>query len=384
MEKLVHSPENTPTPPDGFFEIDDSHVETATPFEYKILKGHMQPDGKTWKSDEKLRMDYLRLTDGLIQTMTRNVEVTDPETGEVELRPPSVVVFLDKSARPLSHLARELWPTFAKDLETGETPPMPSVKFLNIDREQWVHKIDSEASGIMDARHLDNSVIRSLRSVYLLPEDKARVQKEGLTEAVDSAPTTLDDEVVLLVDETRSTGRTLQIARGVMERAFPSATIKSTHWMNESFVNKGRNLNSVPVWYQADSKWGRGVNDRYADFSNAEDLDRSLPENYYRIMGRWFLSAPHWFAYPNREQTHDKGYYQLIDEFKHLAKDPDVPVIPAMSRYTSDEAYNDRIITYNYDVDIASLSSDEKEAMVQDVIDRKKAIDEDAAKHNRG
>lgn len=382
MEKSAFSSEHPPLPPDGPIERNPARAEEA-PFEYSLLKGHYQPDGKTWQSGEKLRMEYLELTDGLIKTMTTPMEVMDYDTNEVELRPPSVVIFLDKSGRPLSHLVRNLWPKFAKDINTGKTPAMPQFKFLNIDREQWVHKLDNEGSGILDAKHIDESVIRGLRSVFISPSNKENVRKEGLVEAIDEMPTTLDNEAVLLVDETRSTGRTLQIARGMLQRAFPKTTFKGAHWMNETFTNRGRTLNAVPVWYKSEDKWGRGVNDRYADFTNGEDLDRTAPENYYRTMGRWFLSAPHWFAYPYREQTRDEDYHQLIREFKELATNPDVPVMPAVSRYTSDEAYDDYIVAYNFDEDVSALSQKQKEAMSQDVINQKMAIVNEAKRHNR-
>src|SRR5690606_37669804 len=145
MEKLTYSTQKeNPLESARDKDIEDSQETEKTSFQYDLLKGHFEPDG-SWKSGEELRMQYLHLTDQLIQKMTQEKEVENPETGEKQLKRPSVVVFLDKSARPLSHLVRELWPTFAKDLETGEVPPMPAFKFLNIDREQWVNEFDPKS-----------------------------------------------------------------------------------------------------------------------------------------------------------------------------------------------------------------------------------------------
>ena len=375
METLAHPIEDAGNEPDdGSFEGGQSDDAVDTPFEYTLLKGHIQPDGQTWKSDQELRMEYLHLTDELIHKMTTKTEIENPETGEMELQAPSVVVFLDKSARPLSHLVRELWPTLAKDPETGEIPPMPRFNFLNIDREKWVNMIDPHGIGIMDIDHLDPSIVRSLRSIFLTPKGKKEVVANGSTEAVDDIPTILDNESVLVVDETYSTGRTLKIASDMLERAFPEAHISTTHWMRESFTNKnGLRLNAVPVWYKENSLWGRGVGDRYADFTRGVESQKPSDENYYRTIGRWFLSMPHWYSALPGGKTRDEDYYQLVREIKELARNPDTPIMPHYQRDDMDE----RIVAYNRrDVDISTLSEDEKEAIITDVIKQKNAIHE--------
>ena len=110
-------------------------------FQYEQLVGHKRSDG-TEKSDEQLRLEYIQLTDGLIHQMTHGVEATDPITGEKSKKKPDVVVWLDKSARPLAWFTKELWPTLAPDPDSDEIPEMPAFKFVNIDRDQWVNTID--------------------------------------------------------------------------------------------------------------------------------------------------------------------------------------------------------------------------------------------------
>src|SRR5690606_27374644 len=104
-----YSAEDGPRLPSNRPLEDTGPHEKEPPFEYKILEGHFEPDNETWKSDQELRMQFFQLTDELIYKMTAS------ET--------STVMFLDKSARPLSHLVRALWPICARDLETGEIPP---------------------------------------------------------------------------------------------------------------------------------------------------------------------------------------------------------------------------------------------------------------------
>lgn len=366
METLVHHPSNDNIPESHDVPFENTHTpEIDAGFEYKILGGHWLPSGE-WKSGEKLRMQYIQLTDGLIQTMTEGVNCTDPKTGEKEKRIPSTVIFLDKSARPIQHLVRNLWPILAKDPKTGETPPMPAFKYLNIDRRQWIGEIDPESNGVLKPEQIHPSVIRSLKSIYLEPDGKEFVAENGLTEEVDSLPTTLDNETVLIVDETKFSGDTLAYAAALLGRAIPSAHIDTAHWMSSLPDSKGRPRDN-PVWYSEHTKMGRGVNDRYTDFVKGKSLEQ-LSENYYRKFGKWFLSAPHYFVTPGLV---DVDYHQLVREIKHLAAYPDVPIMPSMRRYDDD----DRMIAYNYpDINIAQISEEERTELVDHVIGRAKVI----------
>lgn len=328
-------------------------------FRYEILTAGFESNGE-WKTGKNLRMDYLRLTDKLTYTITQGIEVTDESTGEKTRRPYSTVVFLDKSARPISHLVRAGWPLFAKDVASGEVPPMPAFKFLNIDRRQWVDQIDPTGSGMMSPDRIHPSFMWSLRSIFLTSEGKKRVQEEGLTEAVEEMSATLDDQTVLVVDETSFSGETLKIATGLMERAFPTAHIKGTYWMDEKIKGHPRN----PRWYDDTTRMGRGVNDRYSD---VKDLSPRT-EEYYRKFGKWFLSSPHWRVAAG---IRDEGYHQLIREIKELAANPDVPILPFAGR--SD--FEDRIITYNDGGgDVPALTPLEKEAAVDRIMAQKKII----------
>src|SRR5690606_2842337 len=95
----------------------------AKPFEYQLLRGHFRTDG-SFKNDDQLRSEYVSLTDSLVYKMTEGVTVEDPQTKERVVRKPDVVVWLDKSARPVSWLTKELWDTLAVD-ENGHVPKMP-------------------------------------------------------------------------------------------------------------------------------------------------------------------------------------------------------------------------------------------------------------------
>jgi hypothetical protein len=283
-------------------------------YQYQLLTGHQRTDG-SFKTDEQLRMEYIQLTDKLIYAMTDGVEVTDPATGERQTEKPDVVVWLDKSARPLAWLTKELWPKLAPDSDSDEVPPMPKFMFVNIDREQWVNSVDPEGAGGVDIERVDQSIIRSLRSIYVEPKYK----RNGITEEIDTAPTQLDGKTILIVDEVRATGRTLDIAKKFYQRAFPTAKVAGMHWMSGVAATKQGALGNrdLPVWYKSDEQTGRGVGDREATISQRSS-------NTTQRLGAWFLST--------RLEGPDEPSHTLREELHQLATHPDVPVLPSFSR----------------------------------------------------
>jgi hypothetical protein len=295
------------------------HAPVEERVEYELLKGHYRTD-KTFKSDEQLKMQYVELTDELVRQMTDGVIVTDSETREPKVEKPDYVVWLDKSARPVAWLTKELWPTLAEQPD-GEVPKMPDFRFVNIDREQWVNDIDPNGTGKMDVSLIAPGVIRSLRSLFM----NQKYKREGLTEAIDTAPTEFDDKTVLIVDEVHASGRTLDIARKFFERAFPKARFADTHWMQGVVYRDGATGNAdLPVWYREDTDKGRGVGNRDERISQAS-------KSRTQRLGSWFLST----RFPEADQSSQK----LRRELKQLARDVEehrVLVVPSWRREDED------------------------------------------------
>ncbi len=312
--------------PDSRLDQSSQNGPEADQFEYGLLVGHKRNDG-TYKTGEQLRMEYIQLTDGIVKLMTEGTQFTDPATGERRIERPDIVIWLDKSARPLSWFTKALWPRLAPKPGSTEVPTMPDSKFLNIDRDQWINAVDPQGVGIADVNRIDQSIIRSLRSVFISPNHK----RQGLTPAIDAAPTLLDGKRVLVVDEVRSTGRTLEIALAMLERAFPSAAFAGTHWMSYITMAKGSeavgNLD-LPVWYKSDRESGRGIGNRDSAIS-------ARSANLTQRLGAWFLST--------RLSKPDESALQLRHELQHLALHPDVPVLPDFSRPDR----NERMVALN-------------------------------------
>lgn len=294
---------------------------------YRLLTGHYRPDG-TYKNDEQLKSEYMELTDKLVNKMTNGLEVENPETGEKEIRKPDVVVWLDKSARPLSWLTKEVWPQLATDAD-GVTPEIPEFKFVNIDREQWVNQVDPEGTGYMNIDRIDPSIIRSLRSLFVSVSDK----KDGLTEKVDSAKTALDGKTIMIVDEVNASGRTLDIAQKFFKRAFPDTAVGAAHWMGGvSQRGQATGNRDLPVWYREDTEHGRGVGNR------DERKSQGSPSLTQRL-GGWFLSTA---------LADDGSTKQLRKELKMLAQDAaehKVIFKPSSERDLDD--FDERLERYN-------------------------------------
>jgi hypothetical protein len=301
----------------------------ADTFEYELLVGHEITDG-SFKTSEQLRTQYVRLTDNIVQEVLEGVEMADPETGETTKSPVDFIVWLDKSARPLSWLIKDLWPTLAADKD-GIVPPMPESKFVNIDRNQWATELDPQGAGRVDVDSIDPSIIRSLRSIFLSnPMDRAK----GLVPDIDNAPTQFDGKTVLIIDEVRSSGRTLDYAEQFFKRAFPDANIAGSYWMDEMVTRNGAVGNAdIPVWYSDADNTGRGIGNRNIDLSRKS-------KNSTQRLGAWFLSTS--------LRTNDPKTVQLRKEFHQLAQDVNEgKVLVEPSRERTDEDYDERAIRLN-------------------------------------
>ncbi|MFZ1302020.1 MAG: hypothetical protein WAQ27_05625 [Candidatus Microsaccharimonas sp.] len=289
-------------------------LETKTPAKdkYNLLQEGYRRDG-TFKSVEELEMEYVDLTDGLIQKMTHGIETT-PGSGEFVL--PTKVIFLDKSARPLAWLTRELWDTLAPEPGSTEVPKIPDFKFLNIHRDPWKDMMDPNglntytpgAPNFFDASHLPDKYIKGLRSVY--DHDNG-----GSFEV----PNEMDGQVILVVDEVRGSGATLAVATELLQTAFPTSIVSGTHWMDEMRDGTHRDQ---PPWYRNDETNikltpGRGVGNR------APRDDKPWTH---------FLSTP--FKEPDQRAN------RLREDFKKLAtslKDKEILYVPLASGWDQDQ-----------------------------------------------
>lgn len=281
---------------------------------YEILKAHRRTDGSE-KSLPELEMEYIQLTDKLIHCMTDGLDFRTPELGTVHEKP-TVVIFFDKSARPVSWLTRELWDTLAPEPGSDIIPEQPDFKFLNIDRKRLCKQLDPNDCGRYDACYATDEQIIGLRSIFNADHDGSY-----------DAPNALDNQKIMLVDEMLASGATMEMATTLLQRAFPTSLIQGTYWMErKAHINGAEGNADAPIWYSADTEMGRGVGDARPNQAITD------PSQHY--LSRRF-PAP------------DEKALRLRQDFKKLARSVGKGVLYLPHNNRGDDAQDERSLHHN-------------------------------------
>lgn len=244
-------------------------LDTTSEFE----RLRVEQSRKNGESQDEFLERYVGLTDEMISAI-ENFDI-DEDGNPV---PADYVIFLDKSARPLAWMTRELWPHLANKAEDGTPDPMPEMRFLNIDRLPWridpAVEISTHPSNFREPSEAD---IRGLRAIFAPPNKKA----------TDTSP--LDGKRILIIDEVSDSGDTMLVSTKLVERAFPTSKIKGHNWMDDYRVGpQGEKIVlDVPVWYESEEQTGRGVMGQLTDNSPlANKKSNLLPESHQFLSTR--------------------------------------------------------------------------------------------------
>lgn len=185
------------------------------------------------------------------------------------------VIYLGKSARPVSWLVNLFWNDFAKKDKAGVPMKRPGHSYINIDRAPWFRNVGINVND--DGRQKDNGELATYidfkKNIHNLSrkhlaEIRALYIPGGIEEEnvdwVMGQPTVLDAKRVLIVDEVPRTGSTLDIAKHLFCLAIPGATkIDGSYFWHpsESPLKIGEEfaLTSLPVWYDPSTLTGRGI-----------------------------------------------------------------------------------------------------------------------------
>lgn len=326
---------------------DGGASETEKPFPqgYHILQGKHQEvnSGPQW-STERLLATYVSCTDNLVGKFDGSI----PLDGAVayrydrsgqrivaerkDLPPPTSVVYLDKSARPVEWLVRGLWDTLATP-QKGAMPKQPDSFFLNIDKKAWLRRMG------VPPQYLENPPpeLVNLAKVENLGDHLARIRALFSTAEIDEErlnevwkhPTRLDGQHVMIIDEIKSSGQTLNISMMLLSLAFPEATFSGSYWAIPSQVvlNRGVPVDGqyqfqrdwVPVWYSDRRESGRGISGRDPQYPEKSEKDSSEARRKTKI-GRHILSTP-----PHDpktfERVQDREAEQLRRDIRRLRDD---------------------------------------------------------------
>lgn len=245
MEKLKHSPTT--------IEPIDSTDSNSFLDQYEVL----HPDDRAKKfrnrdfaaadTKQEVLEDYLTQFDRLVSKIRG--------TGQFEgAQPFDTVIFLDKSARPLSWMMSELWDEFAEPVpgDGGNlmVPPMPERKFLNIDRLTWRQEHDVEG----DFHNITDADVAALRSIFDL---NGHNLLDGESEA--------KPRRVLVVDELSESGDTQGVAKDLLERATHHTVVDTFAYMpsekRDTAAGTSYEWASFPTWYPHKDAAGRHAED---------------------------------------------------------------------------------------------------------------------------
>jgi hypothetical protein len=316
---------------------------------YQILVGERQGmlKGSSWDTDYT-HEKYVAATDIMIGTLdgsTHERDIYDPDNPEASAEKPDTVIWLDKSARPVSWLVDALWEQVAQpDAEK------PDYEFLNIDRRVWFQLqgyndeiIDQLKPADFDIDKVPQDQIDAIRAYFT----QGDLDEDSWREQVWSLPTKLDNQNVLIVDEVSSTGSTISIAVQLLKRAIPEATFGgSVFWNPGKFAPNAseaetQQMISAPIWYSKTELKGRGVGEISLQWQAREYAKNPTQQNLRNKIASFVLSAPH-FDTNTFEVQDDPAATRLEQDFAYLSYAlGDKKVYRRPSKYRDYDEYTD-------------------------------------------
>lgn len=249
----------------------------VNPADYPIFATQSEHDSSEnsnqlhyWNIDKTLST-YLTNTAELIATIDGSSIAYEKNPN---LEKPDHIIYLDKSARPVSWLVNTFWSDLSEE-------KLPGHSYLNIDRIPWFHRSNLDVLPGGYVRLPDGSkrvaTPQDFHIEDISPIDLARIRAlylpGGITtedpEAIMQTPSSLDGKNLLVVDEVARSGSTMAIATQLLQAAFPEArSVNGAYfWQSSSkIVGDERQMLSVPVWYNSQHPDGRGIGDVDIEF----------------------------------------------------------------------------------------------------------------------
>lgn len=339
-EKPLRSLESAEQSPADRFRVD--------PKDYPIFDQQYELDDRwgnnshhRWNIDKTLSY-YVTYTANLISRIDGTSTEFDKNP---ELAKPDHIIYLDKSARPVSWLVNTFWSDFAEG-----KPPENS--YLNIDRLDWFARSGVEVDVNGYSKNPDGSPHRNnfsdFRPENLDDEDYARIRGLYIPKGIpneDAAeimqtPSSLDGKNILIVDEVARSGATLEIAKYLISHAFPEAkSVQGAYFWSSgsktSLDGQEQQMLSVPVWYDSTTSEGRGAGEIdpafYRDYHERFQTNRTRAQKYGSIV----LGA---IPDLTKEKTHSSR--ELMREITQMRQDFDDGkiILRCPANYSDDRA----------------------------------------------
>ena len=266
LDKYAHSPEDFP------ILMEQTH---------KILR------------DRKIINERINVNENIIHYVTDTARLISEIDGRLGGgKAYDHIIYLDKSARPVSFLVNLFWNDFAAKNSQGCPVKRPEHSYVNIDRSPWFRNVgikvsddgrqkeNGELATYADfVKNIDNLSKRHLAEIRALYVTGNFVEDENW---IMNQPSILDGKRILIVDEVSRTGSTLEIAKHLYRLAIPNAeSVEGTYYWHptEPPLKMGDEtmLTSLPVWYDPNTLLGRGIGSPSQTYYS-EVRDRCLKE----------------------------------------------------------------------------------------------------------
>lgn len=259
-----------------------------------------------WGNNSAHRWNIDRTLSTFVTNTAELIATIDGTSDEYErnnkLPQPDFLIYLDKSARPVSWLVNTFWDDFSK----VKRPPH---SYLNVDRIDWFHaagvNVDAEGDIIRPSGAREQATSADFNPDNLPHDTFAKIRALFLPDGIESenpevimnTPSVLDGKNILIIDEVGKSGSTLTIAQKLIERACPEiGSVRGAYFWHPGYKadpsGTKRQMLSVPVWYDANTPTGRGVGDVNERFYT--ERYNLIPNNKTRAQsyGAKILSAP--------------------------------------------------------------------------------------------
>lgn len=294
----------------------DDEDSSAFLDQYEVLR----PDGRASKYKYRNLNTAETKTEVLEDYLTKFQEMVNVIQGKEKIdgdpdpaAPFDMVIFLDKSARPLSWMMSELWDEFASPVtnEHGQRviPPMPPRKFLNIDRLTW--RQDSEVAG--EFHNITESDIAALRAIF-------EVGNQNLLDGSAETP-----KRILIVDELSESGDTQRVAKELLDHASHGAVVKTLAYMpgikKDASWGVDYEFPLFPTWYPhkrddgTHAEEGRGVLDPVV-----WDAESSLAAPRRKNK---FLSTPPEYVFSTKEKAERFDLLKELEQLRDAEESPE-------------------------------------------------------------
>ena len=330
-------------------KVNLSEKFNVDPSEYPIFsrQAGRRIDELTGKSEVRT----LSINETLGKMVGATANVISTIDGEQGCPKADHVIYLDKSARPVSWLVDDFWHDFSDNEQ-------PSKSFLAIDRRPWFQKVGIDITAREELKDQDDSLRPATGEDFWAAYEKAPEEKklewsarirslyiEGGIESQDpekimATPTVLDGKNLLIVDEVSRSGATLDIAKGLLKRAIPELeSVSGCVFWNDTLskTEAGTQMGKTPVWYPEDpADWrGRGVRDIDENYYKKIYLEHPSKETRAQYYGAFVLGVP----LTDKSEEPGQLSWKLRDEMRKMHVDYEngriLPALPIGENHAS-------------------------------------------------